>query len=319
MNTQEILTLAYQSAGEPTDLCPFTDPSDPTTFTLSTREAQDLLRIANMALRRIANWRFRSGRILRHRNLYSQMYFVAKGPVTGTVVSATDTTVRLEALGSDVEDELNGWLIEITDGTGAGQLRLIVDTTLAGAQPVAEVSEAWDTNPDATSEYALYKSFFKFVPAATPGTYLDYEIGLDPINTLVDVIRIRDIVDSTDLDRSQKEEFFSSSLTTKGTPTTFKVLGDRIAFDAAPDTRRTYEIFYVRNPAMLTTATQEPELPYMYHEAVILWMVHYIQRLNQGFEVAAQTAAELNNLMETLRLQSMSEHEFEQGSLLIYG
>ncbi len=318
MTVQELMIKVYEESGEPSDRCPYTDPNDLNSFSLATTGAIKLLRTLNTAVQRIANWRFRNNRIIRFRSLFGKQYVILPEPPTGTIADATDTTATLESLGSDTTGELNGWLIEITDGLGVGQTRLIVGTAIAGGLPVISIDTAWDTNPDATSTYKLRKNFFNFVPAATAGTYLEHHAALDPVNTLVDIIKIRDVSSGTDLDRSMKEEFFSGSLQSIGTPSSFKVFGNQIMFDSAIDERKVYEVFYVRQPTLLTVATQEPDIPVSFHEAVSLWAVHEIQRLNQGIDAAYATKRELEDLMEMLRLQGMSDGEFEQGSLLVY-
>ena len=52
------------------------------------------------------------------------------------------------------DDELNGLVVEITAGTGAGQKRMITD--YAGGTDTATVDSNWGTNPDATSDYSIY-------------------------------------------------------------------------------------------------------------------------------------------------------------------
>jgi hypothetical protein len=68
----------------------------------------------------------------------------------GVVVSATGTTVTLTA--SELADVDSDWMISIYAGTGAGQLRSI--SSVSGAEATVP---AWDTNPDSTSKFALWK------------------------------------------------------------------------------------------------------------------------------------------------------------------
>jgi hypothetical protein len=73
---------------------------------------------------------------------------------TGTCqVGSTSTTAVLRAALAQPDDFYNGSVIEITGGTGVGQRRLITD--FVGATDVATVSKAWDSIPDATSQYAI--------------------------------------------------------------------------------------------------------------------------------------------------------------------
>jgi hypothetical protein len=63
----------------------------------------------------------------------------------------TDTNMGEDS--SWTNDQWNGWLIKIVDGTGKGQWRLISDTTSAG---VITVGSSWDVIPDNTSDYVIY-------------------------------------------------------------------------------------------------------------------------------------------------------------------
>jgi hypothetical protein len=72
------------------------------------------------------------------------------------VVSATASTVELQATESAIDDFLARRYIAIVDGLGAGQVRVI--DSYVGATKIATLSRAWDTTPDATSDYILLLS-----------------------------------------------------------------------------------------------------------------------------------------------------------------
>jgi len=63
------------------------------------------------------------------------------------------STITLDSGASATDDEYNGYAVMIVGGTGAGQLRTISD--YVGSTKVATVSVAWDTQPDATSEFEI--------------------------------------------------------------------------------------------------------------------------------------------------------------------
>jgi len=67
--------------------------------------------------------------------------------------SATANTITLAAAASGTNDIYNEMLIEITAGTGSGQVRKIIDYN--GAIKVATVEADWDTLPNATSVYRI--------------------------------------------------------------------------------------------------------------------------------------------------------------------
>lgn len=66
----------------------------------------------------------------------------------------TASTITLGATASATNDTYIDGQIEITGGTGAGQVRTI--TAYVGGTKVATVTPAWDTQPDATSGYVIY-------------------------------------------------------------------------------------------------------------------------------------------------------------------
>ena len=72
---------------------------------------------------------------------------------TGTAQDGGVNTITLATEASDDDDFYNAMTIEITGGTGNGQIRTISDYT--GGTRVATVDEDWDTEPDATSDYQV--------------------------------------------------------------------------------------------------------------------------------------------------------------------
>lgn len=74
------------------------------------------------------------------------------GSITGTAQSATGTTLVLASASAFADDELNGGIIEITGGQGAGQFRQIDD--YVGSTDTATVA-TWTTTPNSTSTYRI--------------------------------------------------------------------------------------------------------------------------------------------------------------------
>ena len=73
---------------------------------------------------------------------------------TGTAQGGTSDTITLKAATAyTADDEPNGMFIEITAGTGSGQKRHIED--YVASTKVVTVYPAWDTAPDATSQYKV--------------------------------------------------------------------------------------------------------------------------------------------------------------------
>ena len=72
----------------------------------------------------------------------------------GTAQAGDTNSITLADTASNIDDAYNDMYIEITEGTGKGQVRKIAD--YAGSSREATVDSNWDTAPDATSVYKLY-------------------------------------------------------------------------------------------------------------------------------------------------------------------
>jgi hypothetical protein len=81
-----------------------------------------------------------------------EVYIKANSVVrANTAQAGAAGTVTLDASASAADDAYNGHWVEITGGTGSGQLRHISD--YVGSSKVATVDSNWGTNPDATSTF----------------------------------------------------------------------------------------------------------------------------------------------------------------------
>ena len=73
---------------------------------------------------------------------------------SGTLqAGGTSTQAILPSAREFANDILNGTIINLLTGTGAGQSRVIIDYALSG--DIATVDHAWITNPDATTTYQI--------------------------------------------------------------------------------------------------------------------------------------------------------------------
>lgn len=95
---------------------------------------------------------------------------------TGTAISATINTIVLSPPTTRPIDFYNEWWIKISGGTGANQVRKIID--FVGTTNLATVQTNWQTIPDGTSNYELFSCKYavmiwdesqdKFVFGCTP-------------------------------------------------------------------------------------------------------------------------------------------------------
>jgi hypothetical protein len=80
-------------------------------------------------------------------------YFIGVSYENGTAQGGSSSTITLASGANASNDFYNGTFIEITSGTGSGQVRQIDD--YVGSTKVATVATAWTTAPDNTSVYRV--------------------------------------------------------------------------------------------------------------------------------------------------------------------
>lgn len=312
MTVQDILTEVYENIGEPSDLLPYTTPGDSSTFDITLAGSQRLLKWLNRASQVVSNWKFRDGRILRFRNLFTNTFFQTY-VYTGTLTGGTSTTVVLPATASPVDDTYKGWVVEITDGTGEGQKRFLIaydGDTLTGT-----VHSEWDTTPDSTSVVSLYKNFEKFVLSTETDAAL--HIPLSATSEMCTILKVRDLENQQDLVPRERGQFFTANLVESGIPTTYWEYGNSLYFELAVDEVRSYEIKYVKYPEVLSTAAQVPEIPIPFHEALSMWCTWNGHKRNRDSQLAYSVKRDLIDFMETMREARDLRMEMEYGYLVL--
>ena len=100
----------------------------------------------------------------------------------GTAQSGGATYIVLASATSFADDILNGNAVEITGGSGAGQVRHIHDWTSATDSVTLHAGNNWTTNPDATSEYEV-------IPAAAVEVIHLFDSAIADIATIVDTLK----------------------------------------------------------------------------------------------------------------------------------
>jgi len=298
MTFTEMKTDVWEQIGKPSDI-------DPDTYTT-------IGKWINRAYKRILLWKFPDGHLIRFRAARGILNFVTKTK-SGTATAGTTSTITLASgVGTD-DDQYNGWVVEIYGGTGSGQKRLISD--YAGASRTATVSDDWDTTPDATSTYYLYKNFMKIVSSSH--SWASEHLILDPVNSMYSILRVTDLEDEVDLSPADRTATFSKNLTSEAVPSQYLLFGDTLYFDTPMNETRWYEIEYVRFPGDLVNATDEPEIPDPWHEAIVLWAVWWGLRRMQEYAGAYSTRKELENFMETTAEQMEMEMERENSYAVV--
>jgi len=122
---------------------------------------------------------------------------------TGTAQGGTSNTITLKAATSYTSDQQpNGMFIEITGGTGSGQTRHVED--YVASTKVLTVYPAWDTAPDATSQYEV-----KAFKGAAVGEYINVLNGFGRA-------RITQYVSDTEVKAYVEIPFFDTSAIVAG-------------------------------------------------------------------------------------------------------
>lgn len=322
MTTQDLLKEVYERSGEPTDLCPYTTPGDESTFdtALTTEASVRLLRWVNRGLVRIANWKGADGRPVRSKALLDRMFFTNKAALEYGVVSATSSTVNVDGFTpNNIVDQFAEWIVEVIDGTGQGQTRIVTGCSGTGASEcVINVHKAFDTTPDSTSVVSLRKRFFEMLPSQTPSTYMMYHMLLDPTQELSDIVKIVDVESQLELEQVARIDLMTSTSISDSEPSAYCRFGNRLYFDTANSAEKVYQLVYYRHPTALSSVNQIPELPEALHEAIVLWATHSIQMREQDFNGAYATKRDLQELMATVRPQGEFENMFSDSGVSVY-
>lgn len=284
MTLSEMETEVYEALGEQSDL----DPA------LSAGAAM-LDRWINEAYQKVCFWRFADGTQVNFPATKGEKFFQSY-ILTGTATSGAASTVTLDSSSAAVADRYVGWVIKITAGTGSGQSRIIMAYTAAR---VATVHEAWDTNPDTTSTYSLHKRFMKVVPAAAVDAAEN--IVIDPASEFVTALKVTDVAGLSDLDPGEKSEAYSGSMGSVANPTIFYTYGNTIFFDTAFETSQWYRLEYEKLPTPLTAAADEPQIPEVFHRAIVLHATWIGLKRSQDTEDAYSTKRDLQEYMASTR------------------
>jgi len=304
MTVQEMVLQVYELLGEPSDLDPYDSSGS---FDVSSDGASKILGWLNRGYRRILFWKFPSGRLIRFRSLKAIKYFKS-ATVSGTAANGGNSSITLASTEDNTADQYVGWVVEITDGTGSGQKRLIVEYSTSR---VATVDVDWDTNPDSSSEYKLYKRFWKYLD---PGTsFSDEHIDLNPVSDIVAAQRVVDLKYNTELVPAGRTDHYETYSTVSGDPSVWFEEGDRLWFDTNVDEERWFQLDYTRMPSNLTGASDTPEIPEIFHEGIVLWTVWWGNHRLQDPSRAYAFKKDLESFMSTTKEQLELSYEESDG------
>lgn len=235
LNLSQMRQQVYELVGEPEDLGTGATPA----------AGGRIDEVLNIAQRRIANWRFPDGHLLRFPGLYGVMYFksVVK---SGTVAAGDSISVTLDSGVLSNASRYNGWLVELDDG----QKRIV---TSFAASRVCMVHKSWDTIPDASNTYTLYKRTYRIVRSWE--TFAADEVQ---INDYGEILKVEDMHDETEIVVAGRTDAVIGWCTDSGVPSNWIPYGDKIVFDTNVNDQRWFRLEYYKQPTALSSGTDRP-------------------------------------------------------------
>jgi len=250
----------FEQIGEPDDIDPDTDVQ---------YDGAPLLDFAvNEGLRQVSTWKNPStDRTIRLPEFIGEMTFQSYYE-TGTLTNVgTTSTVVLPTGASTVNDAYNGWIVTVGSET-----RFIVD--YVGASLTATVTPVFGTAPAVDDTFKLAKNFNLLL--ASTDDLAGFHITLPASgayhkgNMLIP-LKVIDIANTKDLTKAKDTEAYSGIITQTGTPSEWLWLRNSLIFNFVPNERLWYKMEYYRLPKVLTTGTDEPDIPEFLQYGVILW------------------------------------------------
>lgn len=280
MTLSDMRTEVYEALGKDTMMNPDT-----------TSGAARLLRWANRAQRRIAFYKLKDGHLIRFPQLHTETMWKTvayTATATYTVSSATASTATLNNLPGTTANRYRGWVLEINS-----EYRLV---TLQSGNTLT-VNDDWDSTPSSGDTYKLYKRWYDLVDSSH--AYSSENIVLDPVSSIYEVLVLEDMQEETWLTRDDRIETNIFTLRDAGDPTSFRMDGNRLYLNYNVDDERYFRMEYCKYPTAMSAASDEPDLPETYHEAVLMEMERLAYRFKNENASAYSLKRDIDDFMET--------------------
>ncbi len=309
MTVEDMMTEVWESLDKDTMI----DPTDASgAVDSSTDGFARILKWLNRGYNRVWSWKFRDGTLLRFPSAYATVNF--KSTVyEDTASSGSAGGLVLPAGFSSVDDYYNNWVISLDSGTGSGQTRFVAD--YAGSSLNAVPAEDFSTAPDSDTVFTLSKRFVKFVGSGASDA--GDNLVLDPTEDFGVVLKVTDLEDEQVLGQANRSQNYAGSLTETGTPSSYYFYGNAIYFDVVPDAARWYQMEYYKQPSELTTKDDEPDVPNIWHEGILLYALWWGRHWQGEFTEAYATKRDLIDFMETTKQSFEMQYERELGTLTV--
>lgn len=306
MTLETIVREAYETLGEYSDL-QYTDENGALDQTSSGWHR--LVDAVNTALLEIASWKFPDGKCLRFRSLEETGILRTKVLSCTIASGSTGSQIVSTNLALEDDDYYAGMVIKY----GTETRKVLMSRTLAGATELFLMSTPTVDPSDLAAVVAERE--YHFVDNTTVGFGLFADgIGYDPeAGHPLEIIDVYDMTDDSALTPMSRDDPLISRSAELGTPTSYYKLMRSLRFDLWPDEARTYTVRYLRSPRLLgyDDPTLEPELPEMFHRAIVLHVVWWGLRRAQENDSAYATKQDLDYLLRHLKTEYDFQGEFK--------
>jgi hypothetical protein len=296
MTAADMMQRVWEALGEPGNMDPATD--------ISYNGGPVLLWYVNEGQREVAKWKDpQSGKPVRIHDLNSVVPYkscVIEAAITAVNNTTSPYSITVDTVGTEA-DRYNDWVVEITSGDADGEKRYIVDSDTG----VLYVDSVFTADPAVADTVKLYKRFDLLLPSTH--AWAAEHIALPAVSdlarntgNLLEVLSIVDIKNKTELESVNDAERFPAGMTDTGNPNKWYRYGNAVYYDKNVDTDDLWlRMEYYRTPLdMDLTTNTEPDIPEIFHMAIVLWATWWGYKMTLESSKAYSTKLDLESEMK---------------------
>jgi hypothetical protein len=312
----------WVATGKSTELDPVTTSAN---YDTSWNNGPFLNFVVNEGQRQVAKWKNKeTGRPIRINDLVSYFHYSAYY-LEDTIISVNNDTdpyyVTLTSSGA-YNGEYEGWVMEVTSGDAEGEILYIY--SYEGSGRYVYFSDSFTNEPAAGDTVKLYKRFELLLPSTH--TWVDEHISV-PIATdasrntgnMLEILSVVDVTNRRELVSVAKTEKFPQNIIQKGDPSFWYRYGNAIYYDKNVDEKLKFRVEYYRSPTDMVNETDEPDIPSIWHTAIVLWGRWYVlmRKMEAGLAYAAKMDFE-DEMRRTISEFDMKKERIELGGTVLY-
>lgn len=295
MTGLEIITQAWEVAGEATDLAPTTVAGKAKLVAAFNGEVPSVIGYKQ---------RFRQLRTRAYRTRKIFKYVDYEGTIDTGGVSADGETITLASI--------SGFPTDITEALvkdSNGEVRLIYDYSADDLEILLD--EAFTTTPVATDTLTIFPAYID----------MDEDLG---VTRFVEVLSVEDAVKKQKLERRTQYDTNARWSRTLSRPRSWWREGSKIWLNTPPDEDEVFKarIFYERMPDLWVDGTpsvpatdtgSDIDLPQHFHQGVVWRLVWWIYHFRQEPDSAQAALGTFQKYMDSLRMPDDYWNEMNKG------